>query len=117
MLPHQSSYRKAHRLKFGTRQRAFVPGEVINADVCGPFEESVSGYSYYVLLKRIQNECSRSGHRIQSFMSDNGGEVDNNRMKETLCKYDIEQILTMPYRSEMNGYIEKDNRTVVVSNE
>ena len=45
-------YGKAHRLKFGTRERATAPGELIHADVCGPFEmPSAKGYRYFVLFK------------------------------------------------------------------
>lgn len=130
------AYGKAHKLKFGTRERATVPGEVIHADVCGPFEKSFSGYRYYVLFKDdftryrfiyfikqksevydkfllVIKECERVGHKIKSFLSDNGGEFDNSKMKDILDKHGIEQILTIPYCSEMNGYIERDNRTVV----
>jgi len=50
-------YGKSHRLKFGTRERATAPGELIHADVCGPFEvPSAKGYGYFVLFK---NDFSR----------------------------------------------------------
>ena len=35
-------YGKAHRLKFGTRESVSKPGELMSADVCGPFDESLS---------------------------------------------------------------------------
>jgi len=38
-------YGKAHRHQFGTRVRATKPGEVIHADVCGPFCYSFTKYS------------------------------------------------------------------------
>jgi hypothetical protein len=44
-------YRKAHRLKFGTRDRATKPAQLIHSDVCGPFEVSNSNYRYFVLFK------------------------------------------------------------------
>lgn len=129
-------YGKSHRLKFGTKIRASVPGEVIHGDVCGPFERSFSGYHYYVLFiddfshysfiyyiketsevsqkfNELIKEVSRSGNRIQFFISDNGDEFDNKMMKSILNKYGVEQLLTAPYSPEINGFVERDNRTVV----
>lgn len=129
-------YGKAHKLKHGTRKRATVPGEVIHADVCGPFEKSFSGYKYYVLFKddfsRFRHifflkeksdvfdkfliflkECQKAGHTVKALQSDNGGEFDCHKMKEVLKSYSIEHLLIMPYSSEINGFIERDNRTVV----
>jgi hypothetical protein len=40
-------YGKAHRLKFGTRDRATKPAHLIHSDVCGPFEASNSNYRYF----------------------------------------------------------------------
>lgn len=80
-------YGKHHRLKFGKRERATVPGEIIHADVCGPFEASYSGFRYYVLFKddfsrfryiyfikeksevyekflSMLKECERAGHKV-----------------------------------------------------
>ena len=42
---------KAHRLKFGTREKAVKPGELMSADVCGPFDESFRKYRFFVVFK------------------------------------------------------------------
>jgi len=44
-------YEKAHRLSFGTRKPASAPGELISADVCGPFHESFQKKRYLVVFK------------------------------------------------------------------
>lgn len=129
-------YGKAHRLQFGERKRATFPGEVIHTDICGPFEKSFSGYRYFVLFKDdftrfrfvhfikekseahdkfllVLKECEQVGHKIRSIQSDNGGEFVNAQMKRTLENHGIQQLLAMPYCSEVNGFIERENRTVV----
>jgi len=57
------TYGKAHKLKFGTRERAAAPGELIHDDVCGPFEtQCAKGYRYFVLFKtsvEIKVYCAR----------------------------------------------------------
>ncbi|GFY46268.1 retrovirus-related Pol polyprotein from transposon TNT 1-94 [Trichonephila inaurata madagascariensis] len=44
-------YVKAHRLSFGTREKASEPDELISADVCGPFDESFQKKKYLVIFK------------------------------------------------------------------
>ena len=44
-------YGKAHRLSFGTRNKAASAGELISADVCGPFDESFQKKRYLVVFK------------------------------------------------------------------
>ncbi|GFY29308.1 retrovirus-related Pol polyprotein from transposon TNT 1-94 [Trichonephila clavipes] len=44
-------YGKAHRLSFGTGEKASEPGELISADVCGPFDESFQKKKYLVVFK------------------------------------------------------------------
>lgn len=43
-------YGKTHRQKFGTRERAKEPGEIIHTDVCGPFPNSFGKFRYFVLF-------------------------------------------------------------------
>lgn len=51
-------YGKAHRLKFGRRQAATKPGELLSADVCGPLNgESFSRKSISLYLKIITRKC------------------------------------------------------------
>lgn len=129
-------YGKAHRLKFGTRERATKPGELMHTDVCGPFLHSQRGYRYYVLFKddytrykyvyfikkksevpektkQMIAEVKVSGHVIQELLSDNSGEFDNEALREILNKNGIKQRLVMPYTPEQNGCCERENRTIV----
>jgi len=70
-------------------------------------------YEVYEKFQLIIKECERTGHKIRALQSDNGCEFDNTQMKNLLNKHGIQHILTPPYCSELNGFIEKDNRTVV----
>lgn len=129
-------YGKAHRLPFGTKKRAMKPGELIHTDVCGPFQNSMSGYHYFVLfknnytkfrvidfikeksevadkLKQFLAETKTAGHVVKELLSDNGGEFDNKQVKEILQHEGIIQRLTMPYTPQQNGCSERQNRTVV----
>lgn len=129
-------YGKAQRLKFGKRDRASMPGELIHADVCGPFPESYSKYRYFVLFKddysafrhvyfirnksdvkdkllQFLKEAKNAGHVVKTLLSDNGGEFDNKAVREIMNKNGILQRLTMPYTPEQNGCAERENRTLV----
>lgn len=127
-------YRKAHRKSFGTRERASACGELIHADVCGPFAKpSISKYKYFVLFKddhsgyrfvyfvrqksevknkliQMLQEEKNTGHVVKTLLSDNGGEFDNETVRNILEKHGIKQRLTMP---EQNGCSERENRTLV----
>lgn len=52
-------------------------------------------------------ECEQVGHKINTLQSDNGGEIDDVQTKSLRNKYFIQQLLTMPYWSELNGFIER----------
>lgn len=127
---------KAHRLKFGTRARASTPGELVHADVCGPLPYTYSKYRYFLLLKDDYSkfrsiyllkeksevpekltiflaEAKKVGRNIQTILCDNGGEFNNQRVKETLQKEGIKLRLVCPYTPEQNGCAERENRTVV----
>jgi transposase InsO family protein len=129
-------YGKAHRLKFGTRKSAVKPGEIISADVCGPFDESFRKYRYYVVfkdhysklrficflrnksevvkaLREVLAKAENDGHKIKEVLSDGGGEFDNEEVRNVLRASGITQRLTAPYTPEQNGAAERDNRTIV----
>ena len=129
-------YGKAHVLKFGTRDRAKAPGELLHTDVCGPFQKSMSGYRYFVLFKddysryrfvyfmRHKSEVAEklitvlaviktAGYGVKELLSDNGGEFDNFRVNKILNLHGIKQRLTMPYTPQQNGCSERENRTLV----
>lgn len=44
-------YGKSHRMPFGRRHRTNAPGELLSADVCGPFDESFQRKRYLVVFK------------------------------------------------------------------
>ena len=129
-------YGKAHRLKFGTRENAARPGELMSADVCGPFDESFRKYRYFVVfkdhysklrfiaflrnksdvaeaLKDMLAKTKNEGHVIKELLSDNGGEFDNDEVRSILRANGITQRLTAPYSPEQNGVVERENRTIV----
>jgi len=130
-------YGKFHRLKFGTRQQATSPGELVHADVCGPFETpSAKGYRYFVLFKddfskfryllflkeksevaskleQMLVETETIGHTVKELLSDNGLEFNDEQFRQILSRYGIRQRLVCPYTAEQNGCAERDNRTVV----
>jgi transposase InsO family protein len=129
-------YGKMHRLKFGTRVRATKSGELIHADVCGPFCSSFSNYRYFVLFKddysgyrfvyflkaksevsekleQMLAEAKATGKIVSEFLSDNGGEFDCAEVKSILQKNGIRQRFTMPYTPQQNGSSEHENRTLV----
>lgn len=128
-------YGKSHTLKFGTREKATRPGELVYADVCGPFPYSISKYRYFVLFKDdytryrfvyflrekaevhaklslMLSEAKAAGVVIKELLSDNGGEFDNGKVQAILNKEGIKQRLTMPYTPQQNP-TERENRTVV----
>ncbi|KAH0815970.1 hypothetical protein GEV33_006820 [Tenebrio molitor] len=129
-------YGKTHRLPFGIRAKTTKPGERVHTDVCGPFQESMSWFKYFVLFKddytkfrtiyflKKKSEVAEKlsqflaktkivGHVIKKLLSDNEKEFDNNDVRSILQKEGIIQRLTMPYIPEQNGSSERENRTVV----
>jgi transposase InsO family protein len=129
-------YGKAHRLPFGTRTKTTKAGQRVHTDVCGPFQESMSGFKYFVLFKddytkfrtiyflkeksevaeklsQFLAETKTVGHVIKELLSDNGKEFDNKDVRSMLQKEGIIQRLTMPYTPQQNGCSERENRTVV----
>ena len=98
---------KHHRKSFGTIPIvAAKPGDLSQADVCGPMDhDSFSGYRYYVLfkddfskyrsvylLKRkgevvdkvkiFLAEAKVLGHTVKELLTDGGGECDNKEFKQ-----------------------------------
>lgn len=133
---HGCVFGKAHRLNFGKRPRATWPGQILHTDVCGPFCESYSNYRYFVLfkndyssfrfvyflkyksevhakLRQVLELIKNSGHRVSELLSDNGGEFDNDEVKEILQARGIRHRLVMPYTPQQNGCSERENRTLV----
>lgn len=129
-------YGKAHRLSFGTRKKVSKPGELISADVCGPFDESFQKKRYLAVFKdsftkfrygyiiKEKSEVKKVlghmlahakalGHSVKEFLSDNGGEFDNEDVRTILHSNGITQRLTAPYTPEQNGGSEREMRTII----
>ncbi|GFW40268.1 retrovirus-related Pol polyprotein from transposon TNT 1-94 [Trichonephila clavipes] len=129
-------YGKAHRLSFGTRENASESGELISADVCGPFDESFQKKKYLVVFKdsftklrygyliKEKSEVKKVlehmlahtrtlGYSVKEFLCDNGGEFDNKDVHEILHSNGITQRLTAPYTPEQNGASEREMRTTI----
>lgn len=126
---------KAHRLPFGTRERVTYPGE-LSGDVCGPFDPSFNGRRYLIIIKdyysryrycfvakeklavkeavwEVLAKARILGHHVKEFLSDNGGEFDNDDVRQILKDYGVSQRLTASYTPEYNGAVERENRTIV----
>ena len=129
-------YGKQHRLKFGTRRASTAPGELMSADIVGPFDDSFNKYKFVVIfkdnytkfkygfflrkksevpevLKSVIAHATALGHKILEFLSDNGGEFDSSHVRSILSNAGISQRLTSPYTPEQNGGSERENRTII----
>lgn len=127
---------KFHRKSFGKRPSSTSAGELLSGDVCGPFDDSFSGRKYLIVikdhyskyrycfvarhksavqdaLKEVLAKAHTLGHRIKEFMSDNGGEFDNDDVRSLLKRYGVTQRFSAPYTPQQNGMVERDNRTIV----
>ena len=129
-------YGKMHRQSFGTRQKVSKPGELMSADVVGPFKESFGKNKYVVIFKdsyskfcfgffmktksevkdalqEVLQLAKTHGNPIVELLSDNGGEFDNFDVRRLLKKHGVIQRLTAPYTPQQNGSSERENRTVI----
>lgn len=118
--------------------RAQEVGERVHVDICGPivtpsianshyfvlFKDECSGYRmiYFVnnrkevfdtLRKAVVDFRNNSGKRIQKLISDRGSEFMSNRTQSFLLDNHITQETSAPHTPAQNGYIERDNKTVV----
>ncbi|KAJ9544580.1 hypothetical protein OSB04_024287 [Centaurea solstitialis] len=112
--------------------------EIIHTDVCGPFSHVArGGYRYfitfsddfsrygYVYLMRhksesferfreFQNEVhNQLGRKIKFLRSDRGGEYLSDEFDNHLMECGIVSQLTPPYTPQMNGVLERRNRTLL----
>lgn len=133
---------KSHRLPFKKKvdKVPTVPGEVIHTDVSGrmsveslnqnryflTFKDDATSYRHVYFIrhksdvfekfrefeKLISNKFGRSMRKLKS---DHGGEYIGDDMKEYLKSRGITSEKSAPYTPEQNGFIERDNRTIVES--
>lgn len=132
-------YGKAHRLSFDKREeRAKECGEVVCADLCGPFEvRSLGGARYFLLLKDefshfryvffikeksdapnkikfcVKFMRKEIGRDIKIFRSDNGTEFVNKAVDNFLESEGIRHQCTVSYTPEQNACAEREMRTIV----
>lgn len=134
-------YGKQHRSSFpksGAR-RATVTGETFHVDLCGKMSTpSIGDANYFMLLKddfsrfcyvfplknktdvlqalkKFHVEVEADGHRIRILRSDGGLEFCNEPVKQFLMSKGIRHQISTPRAPEQNGFIERQNRTVIDS--
>lgn len=123
-----------------SRQRASTIGGRVHVDICGPIGEiGISGARYFILFKdeytnfrlvyviKTKDEayqCMKefvakvkadTGHKIVRLQSDCGSEFMSKRTQEFLLEKEIVHETSAPFTPEQNGFIERDNRTVMES--
>lgn len=130
---------KQHRLPFKTSNSQTTKiGQLIHADLCGPFEnESIGGANYFLLLKDdfsnyrvtyfIKNKSetrqkielfikffeNQSGNKIKTLRTDNGLEFVNEGLNNLLAQHGIKHEKSCTYTPQQNGRAERENRTLV----
>lgn len=112
---------KAHRKQFGTRASKSLPGYLLFADVCGPFDTSFHGWKYLILLKDhyihflygfiekkksalVLSRCihdalaktSSLSHKVFRILIDNGDKFDE-QVHVVLSEFGVTQWLTTLY--------------------
>lgn len=134
-------YGKQHRQTFpkSGAKRASVAGETFHVDLCGKMSTpSLGGANYFMLLKDdfsrysfvyflkdktevLQNlkkffaEVQSDGHVVKRLRSDGGLEFCNDDVRKYLSNHKIKHEVTTPRAPEQNGFIERQNRTVIES--
>lgn len=126
-LPHNTIRKRGERIL-----------EIINTDVCGPFEtETHDGKRYFVtmiddhshftkvylvrqksdvpeIIKNYIQETEREkNEKVSCIRCDNGGEYANNDLKNWCIKKGIRMDFTVPYTPQLNGRSERFNRTIL----
>ena len=114
--------------------------ELIHGDLCGPITPSTSAgnryilvliddysrYMWIALLKEKSDAFSKfknfkllveqeSKTRIQTFITDRGGEFVSHEFNSFCNESGIRRHLTAPYSPQPNGVVEKRNRTLMVT--
>ncbi|GBO11846.1 Copia protein [Araneus ventricosus] len=124
-------YGKAHRLSFGSRNNCSSHGELIFADVCGPFDKSFRRFQYFVVFKDqftkfryvfFLKQKSDVASALQEFLAyatnldhiakevigANREEFDKKEVRMFLKKKGVVERFTAPYTPEQNGGSERE---------
>ncbi|MEN7973604.1 MAG: reverse transcriptase domain-containing protein, partial [Verrucomicrobiota bacterium] len=129
---------KMHRLPFPkSSKKSAKLLELVHSDVAGPIDPSSNGFRYFVtftddksrhtvlyfmctkdeVFERFKDYRtwaeSRTGEKIKTLRSDNGGEYTSNQFERYLRQKGIQHQLTVPKTPQQNGVAERLNRTLV----
>lgn len=122
------------------KHRSHIPGERLSADVCGPMQVESLGGCWYFLLIKDEASCFRSiyflktkeaaeilkwlkthikrserqtGNKVKVLRTDRGKEFENEMITSFLNDEGILYETTIGYSPNMNGIVERDNRTIM----
>ena len=122
-----------------TPSRACKPGERFSVDLCGKMKTHSIGGALYFMIMKDESTCFRSvyflktkeeeevlqwikvhfarseretGMKVKSLRSDNGKEFVNSGITAFLNKEGIVHETTVTHSPQMNGMLERDNRTI-----
>ncbi|MBW0536179.1 hypothetical protein O181_075894, partial [Austropuccinia psidii MF-1] len=135
---HDCSMSKSqHRpVKTASRQLINQPGDLIVADLMGPYETSLNNKKYILMIQDAFSRvvvaiplCDKSEsktyfiswikqfmnitkHTIKMVRTDNSTEFKNNIFNDFLAQHGIIHEYSMPYKHHQNGRIERTNRTI-----
>lgn len=117
--------------------RSQIPGELVHGDICDAGQKSIGGARYFLLFK---DDCTGyryvyflkkklealqhsrhlvltierdTGNKLMKFRSDRGGQFMSSDFETFLLEQKIARQTSAPYTPQQNGFIERDNRTMV----
>ncbi|MBW0537606.1 hypothetical protein O181_077321 [Austropuccinia psidii MF-1] len=137
-LCHSCSIAKSqHRpIKSPSRKMIQQSGDLIVADLMGPFPPSINNKKYALIIQDVFSRVTVaialsnkseakiwliqwmlqfmnvSEYKIKTIRTDNGTEFKNNIFSDFLKEKDINHEFSMPYEHHQNGQIERTNRTI-----
>ncbi|MBW0490659.1 hypothetical protein O181_030374 [Austropuccinia psidii MF-1] len=137
-LCHDCSISKSqHRpVKSASRQMIKAPGNLIVADLMGPYEPSLNHKKYILMIQDVFSKVvvaipladkteaknyfinwikqflNVTMHKIKTIRTDNGTEFKNTIFNNFFVQNGIVHEYSMPYEHHQNGYIERTNRTI-----
>ena len=132
-------YGKQHRKEFpkGIAKPSNKPGEIFHIDLCGRMNQpTLGGANYFMIckddctrycfiyflknktdvlenLKRLVTEAQADGFQVKRIRTDGDLEFCNTEVNNYLLSKDIKHEKSRPRAPEQNGFIERQNRTVL----
>ncbi|MBW0540987.1 hypothetical protein O181_080702 [Austropuccinia psidii MF-1] len=137
-LCHDCSLSKSqHRpVKGISRQMVNQPGDLIVADLMGPYESSLNNKKYILMIQDafsrvvvaiplidkseaktylinwIKQFLNITNYKIKTLRTDNGTEFKNHILNDYLIANGIIHEYSVPYEHHQNGQVERTNRTI-----